>query len=145
MISLSLEAQLNSLSRDDKIRISFDLDYGQYFHGTYLNFKKDNIYILIDNKSVAIPLQNIKKIEVARGKKSVIKKGAIIGAIAGGIGLVVVALISVSQQQERLLAPEPGEAFFSGLILGALGGAGAGALAGSQIKTDYWEEIYQAK
>lgn len=90
-------------------------------------------------------MQSIKKIEVARGKRSVIKKGAIIGAIAGGISLALIAFISVSGQQERLLAPEPGEAFFGGFVLGSFSGAGAGAFVGSQIKSYYWEAIYLAK
>lgn len=133
------------MAKDDRIRISFDLESEQYFSGTYIDFKKDNLYILFNNRSAAIPLQSIKKIEVARGKRSVIKKGAIIGAIAGGISLALIAFISVSGQQERLLAPEPGEAFFGGLVLGSLSGAGAGALVGSQIKSYYWEAIYLAK
>ena len=83
---------------------------------------------------VSVPKAAVKELEVSRGMVSNTKKGAWIGLAAGG-GVAAILLIADS-----------GDEFLSGGLVVAVvglfagGGAAAGALVGSQIKTEDWDE-----
>jgi hypothetical protein len=85
---------------------------------------------------LALPLASITKLEVSRGRRSRVGKGAVIGLLAGaGAGVLLGALD---------LAQEEGGAEY--VLLGWAGlGAGAGALfgavLGAVIRVDRWEPV----
>jgi len=136
-----IQAQVSSLHKGDIIRIVEE----KYFHSSVIGkldaVKKDSIVVQIESKKYTIAVLQITKLEVAKGKKRTTRKGAIIGAISGGLGVGLLSAIAVSQVQSRLLAPTPGQAFLGGMVYGALAGGGIGALVGSQTDSYIWMEI----
>jgi hypothetical protein len=85
-------------------------------------------------ETLEVPLTLVKKVEVSRGRKSNIGKGAIVGGLAG-------VLIGAAG------AAFWGDAGISGSDAGAVivafaaAGTGIGALIGASGKTDRWEEV----
>lgn len=136
-----LVAQRHSISSGDTIRVTAPEYFPYSIVGNFITIKNDSLHFQINKRLFTIPLQQVTKLEVPRGKKSNTKKGAKIGAIAGGLGFGVIAAISVSGEQDGWLTPTPGQAFLGGLILGSLGGGGIGAIIGSGIKSTRWEEV----
>ena len=134
-------AQANSISNGDVIRVTAP----KYFHdsmaGNFINIKTDGLYLQINQRLFTIPLQQITKLEVSRGKRTNTKKGAIIGGFSGGLGLGLIAPIGASGEQEGWLTPTPEQAFAVGLVTGSLIGSVMGAIIGSGIHSPRWVEI----
>jgi len=140
-----LIAQVDSISSRDAIRVTTTKYFQNSIVGNFINIKNDSLYFQINKRLFSIPLQQVTKLEVAKGKKSNTKRGAIIGGIAGGLGFGVIAAISVSGEQDEWLTPSPGQAFLGGLVLGSLIGSGTGAIIGSGSKSTRWEEVALSK
>jgi hypothetical protein len=72
-----------------------------------------------------LPRSAIRKLEVARGKRTYTALGAVLGVGTGvGIGALLSGYDSVADREE--------------LIIGAAGGGVVGALIGSQVRSDRW-------
>ncbi|NOY06774.1 MAG: hypothetical protein GXO82_09125 [Chlorobi bacterium] len=67
--------------------------------------------------------------------------GLIFGAIAGGLGVGLVAAISESGNQGEWSILSPGVAFAGGVVFGGLLGGVAGAVIGSGIQSQRWVSI----
>jgi hypothetical protein len=137
-----LYAQVDSLYKGDTIRVTAPKYLAQSLTGTFSELKKDSLAFNIYEKVLfAIPLQQITKLEVARGEEGNALKGAIIGALSGGLGLGLIAAIDASGKQKGWFTATPGQAFVSGLIPGLLLGSVTGAIIGSGSKSVRWVEV----
>ena len=91
---------------------------------------------------VRIPLASIQRLEVARGRRTAAKEGAISGGIVGvvlGVAAVYVASHALCEYDTDCDASP--QAYGLGIAAFAAGGAGLGALVGLAIKTDRWERV----
>jgi hypothetical protein len=93
--------------------------------------------------SLWCPLTDVTRLEVHAGRRAFTGRGALIGAGAGILVGIPVGIIEQSRYDcdpENAWAPciPPGPTI--PLMFGLLG-AGLGALTGSFIKTDRWEEV----
>ena len=88
--------------------------------------------------SIAIARIDVRKLELSRGMRSNAGRGATIGALIGGVafGLYVAGLASIEGT-----AGETWVAGIAGGAVGAIGGAGVGALIGSASKHERWKEV----
>lgn len=140
-----LIAQVDSISSGDTIRVTTTKYFQNFIVGNFINIKNDSLCFQVNKRLFTIPLQRVTTLEVAKGKKSGPKKGAIIGGIAGGLGLGAIAALSLSGNQDEWLTPSKGQAFLGGLVSGSLIGSVMGAIIGSGSKSTRWEDVALSK
>ncbi len=132
-------AQLDSLSNGDRIRITATKYFLQPTIATFEKLHSDSLFFNINNRKLAIPVNLIKKLEVSTKQKRNTVAGIIAGSLVGGL-ILGVAMHSEEQQSEGFgKVGQPG--FWGGFASGALLGGGVGALIGSQVKSEKWEQI----
>ena len=134
-----LYAQSDSLYQGDTIRVTAPNYIGGRVVGKLMGLRNDSLQLHVHKQDFFIPLRRIAKLEVARGKKRNAKKGFIIGALGGGLGLGVIGTVDASNEQG--LGPSPGEAFVGGFFAGSLFGGLTGAIIGSGIESTRWVKV----
>ncbi len=100
---------------------------------------------------VRLPLDDLARLEVARGRRSVAKEGALIGflsgAAAGGWYGFTVLCIDAAPSDRAAFSPSGDYCNTNaalGLVSAAVVGAGTaivGAITGALIKTDRWQRV----
>ena len=91
---------------------------------------------------VRIPLSSIKRLDVARGRRTAAKEGAISGGILGLVlGVLAVHTVSHALCENATDCDASPQGYGIGAGVFAAGGAGLGALVGLAIKTDRWERV----
>ena len=91
---------------------------------------------------VQIPLASVKKLEVARGRRTAAKEGAISGGLVGVVlGALAIHTVSHALCESATDCNASPQAYGMGIGTFAAGGAGLGALVGLAIKTDRWERV----
>ena len=108
--------------------------------GSVLSLPADTLVLAAEPDSAprAIARLDIEKLELSRGLKSSSGKGATIGAVIGmlWLGLSAAAVANVDGPTDDAVA-----AGFLGGAVGAIGGAGVGALIGSAFRHEQWEKV----
>ena len=135
----SLDAQ--TVSAGERVRATIEEQSGK-LTGTLEEWGSDTLYVVPDGASQdvrarAISLSSLSRLEISRGQKSNAGKGALIG---GGIGLLLgggMSIIAGSTVDTEVTSTD--YLIFTGLV--TVGGAGIGALIGSLIKSERWEEF----
>ncbi len=138
-----LRAQEAPVAQGDRVRISARIPYGRVV-GTVAGLSADTLMVDIrsGDARLAVPLASVTRLEVSRGQKSAIAKGARIGFLVGaGVGVGVGALFGAGLGEDVCSSGCVGA--FAGI--GALGGGAVGTLIGLGIgassKTDQWEAV----
>ena len=134
-----LFAQLDSLLKDDRIRITASKYFYQPTVITFEKFQSDSLFFNMNTRTSAIPIQYLQKIELLKGKKRHTITGMISGAVFGGLILGISTKITEQNAEGFGKVGVPG--FWGGFASGALLGGGIGALFGYKIKSDRWKEI----
>jgi hypothetical protein len=104
--------------------------------GTVARVSQDTLVILPQDArtELVLPAANVRKLELSLGRRSHTGKGALLGFIAGGVGVSI-----------ALAALCAGECIGGGVIIvpagGAVGGAILGAGIGALIRSDRWREV----
>jgi hypothetical protein len=80
--------------------------------------------------TLIVPLDIVRRFEVSRGTRSAAPQGAGVGAI---LGAIVGAWVAGRQG--------PGDVLLRGAGIGIAAGVGAGALIGTQVRTDRWQVV----
>lgn len=80
-------------------------------------------------------------LEITRGHRRATGKGAVIGAIMGGVGLAIVGAADCAGDEDGFFEMSAGECAAGGAIVGAGAGALIGMAIGSQIESERWEVI----
>ena len=132
-------AQLDSLSKSDRIRITSTKYFLEPTIAIFEKLHSDSLFFNINNRTLAIPVNLITKIEISKKQKRNTVTGMIAGSLVGGL-ILGVAMHTEEQQAEGFgKVGQPG--FWGGFASGALLGGGIGALTGSQIKSEKWKQI----
>ncbi|OIP57076.1 MAG: hypothetical protein AUK34_10255 [Ignavibacteria bacterium CG2_30_36_16] len=132
-------AQLASLSRGDRIRITSQEYFYQPLVCKFDQINLDTMAINISSKIIFIPLGQIQRIEFSESLKHNTVNGAILGSIFGGISLGITMYLINENSGGWSKVGQPG--FWGGLISGVLIGGGIGAIIGYNYLTDDWQEI----
>lgn len=91
---------------------------------------------------VRVPLGSVKRLEVARGRRTAVKEGAIGGGVLGTVlGVLAVTGLSQALCEGGADCTASGEGYLVGAGIFGVGGAGLGALIGLAIKKDRWERV----
>ncbi len=136
-----LYAQPDSIYKGDTIRVTAPNYIGGRVVGKLMGIRNDSLQLHVYKRKLFIPLYQIVKLEVARGEKRNAKKGFVIGALGGGLGLGTIAAIGASGEQDGWFVLTPGQAFVSGFLGGSLIGGLTGAIIGSGIESTRWVKI----
>ena len=127
-----------------RTRISVTNRTPSRFIGTLLQVRSDSIVVQAEQQQIIIPRSQVTRVEVSRGQRSALGKGALIGALSGLLGGLVagsVACASYDIAEGTCLNSNDGGqvAFFAPVGLGLLGGLGIGSLIGLASHTERWE------
>jgi hypothetical protein len=90
-----------------------------------------------DGSVVDVPRAAIRELEIARGRRSHAKKGAIIGAAAGAAFVLAV----YAAEKDCGSDPRCGTYASAGAVGFAAAGALVGAGIGAMVKTDRWVKV----
>ena len=136
----SLAAQ-DTLSAGDKVRVT---TAGERVVGYWVSLDDNRLTLRTEDldSSLVLPLASLTKLEVSRGQKSAIAKGAGIGFLVGaGVGAGVGALLGAGLGEDVC----SGGCVSALAGIGALAGGAAGTLIGLGIgagsKSDRWETV----
>ena len=114
--------------------------------GRLSRWDADSVFLRDERGSeLAIARADVSQLYVSGERRSHLREGAVIGAVAGAAvgGLVALATTSMSKcSPGDLMCVDPGATaagvFLAGAVLGAIAGALLGASAGSSSKTERW-------
>lgn len=91
---------------------------------------------------VRIPLASIERLEVARGRRTAAKEGALWGVVVGAVlGGLAVAGIGEALCENATNCGASAEGYLVGVGIFGAAGAGVGALTGLAIKKDRWVRV----
>ena len=114
-----------------------ELDLDKY-DGTVAVVRSDTLTV----GTVQVPLASVTRLDVHKGRKGNVGKGAIIGTL---VGVPTGLALGVFYQQACSNTSDIGETCLALIPIGAvavgLAGALVGGTIGSLIKTDRWEEV----
>ena len=118
---------------------SMDVEKGV---GTVAALETDTLVVQVGERADAlqVPLADVTRLEVHRGRQSSADTGVLIGAGAGAAAGVITALALCAGDECRAYDARELGAVFLGVV-GAGLGAGIGYIIGSNIQTDRWEEV----
>lgn len=111
--------------------------------GTFVRSPRDSITIAAADSTLSYGLDAVTRLEVSEGYRSHWLVGAGVGFVAGaGITFLVVngGSTSICDRSDNQDAASSGECI--GLVaLGGVAGAGVGAIIGSLIRTERWQDV----
>jgi hypothetical protein len=133
MIPSSLLAQdQQAVAPGDRIRVTAPAISADRLVGTLTGMRDDTYSMVVEGRdgSLAVPIASLTRLEVSRGRKSLVTWGAVVGVLVGGT--LSFALINSSEASDARIT--------SAVLFAGLGGL-AGALGGSYIRYDDWETV----
>lgn len=137
-------AQVTRLEVGDKVRVTAPfIDPMERIKGTISEMSGSVLVLSNRDSLIYISDSLIQNLEISTGKKRVIARGSLIGAVTGAMVFGAIAAIrnDVCGPTEVNCAASRsnGSAFLSGGTTGLLSGIVAGAITGFFIKIDTWE------
>ncbi len=147
--SATLSAQVPPpLEPGQRVRVTARDSIGQprgRLVGMVVTVTAENIVVEQRGDQLTIPREVVTRLEVSRGRKSNVGKGAAFGFLGGaGLGALLGAVVGASAQRGDFCQRDSGcageYALIGGAAFGVLG-AGIGAIVGAASKTDRWEEV----
>lgn len=144
-ICLVAEAQVSSIEKGDKIRVTAPGELTGRSIGILTYVTGDSLYFMHRDSTINVSLASLSRLEVSTGQKRFAGRGALIGAGSLGLTLGLVMMSTdetCSSDDEWCMDLFSGsDAFKLGFVAGALMGGLGGAIIGHFIKRDRWEKI----
>lgn len=137
-------AQIGQLQVGDRVRITAPLVQSSRIKGTVTELDESVLVLSVKGSSFYISESLIQNLETSIGKKRVVGRGLLIGAVSGTISFGMLAAFTNNAcgfSEDCILANRNGEAFLTGATAGLVIGGAAGAVAGFIIKVDQWERV----
>ena len=132
-----------SLVEGDRVRLTIRL-WAQAIPttlvGVLLNDSSDSLTVDTGKQQRTVALDVVQRLEISRGQKANIGRGALIGLLGGGVVLGSIAALSWGCADHYSLSECELPAFGIGAIPGGVGGAIVGAVVGTFIRSDQWEQ-----
>ncbi len=121
---------------------SSDTRHARVLTGTLSAYEGNEIMLTVPecDRSVIVPLASVKRLEVAQGRRSAFRRGAVVGATVGlSIGAVAALICSRRDGYCDDVLPNAGRhemVLYPTAVLGA-----AGALLAAPFREDRWQDV----
>ena len=115
-----------------------------YQEGTFDGLRNDTLFLRANAASAVCSVSSVRTLEVFAGRSSHWKRGAVIGAILGGVGLAgffALACYALDDSAEGCQTGEAAAGAALGLSLGGITGGLFGGGIGFLFKTEKWELV----
>ena len=121
-------------------------DLPQRYVGTFVTRQVDTLVIHSNGDTLSVPEDLVTRLDVSWGRKTNTGMAAGIGFLVGGVAGAVLGYGSYEECVPQGLfsclgAVGPESLAFAGALIGGLGGLVTGAIIGSAIETDRWQEV----
>ncbi len=138
-------AQVNTLKKGDRIKLSAPSVSKKPLVGTFMT-RSNTLTVLYrskDDSTYYIINTLIDRIYISSGKKRNTGRGALIGAVSGGLILGITASVTNSEIETKIDPDISGgfEYVVVGAAIGILGGGAVGAIIGAINQTEQWERM----
>lgn len=137
-------AQISQLEVGDRVRITAPLVEQDKIAGTVTEIDNTVLVLAVKDSSFYISESMIHNLETSVGKRRVVGRGMLIGAVVGTMMSGVVSAVANNAcgiGEDCVLANRDGEAFLAGATFGLLIGAAVGTVTGFFTKIDEWERV----
>jgi hypothetical protein len=125
------------LAPGQRVRVTAPTISSTRIVGAYTHGEADTLVIASHGRTWRFPRSSVTALDVGRGQKSNVGKGALYGSLLGaGIGALALGSSSLCADLEAA-----GTCTVVGAGGGAVGGLLVGAIVGALIKTERWEEV----
>lgn len=150
MMVPTTHAQIPGVKAGDRVKINAPSFTENILVGRVESFSESAFLIITPNSTYTVPYNSIDRLAVARGQKSNMVKGAVIGAVSGGLFLGLVVAIDNSSKDDcsentnslcHLFEFSDTSAFAIGASLGVLAGGITGAIIGGSSKSTRWLNV----
>lgn len=153
LLPTTVHAQINGLKSGDRIKLSLSAHTASQrtMVGTVAGISPSVITLTTKDSTYYFTNSLIEHLWVSEGKRRNTGRGALIGAISGGLILGITTAATnpdpdPCNEDSSLfcgIAPEfsDSEAFVIGAVVGIFGGCAAGAIIGAVIRTERWERL----
>jgi hypothetical protein len=146
---LAAQTEVSPVLLDSRVRVTTHSAPGLATAGTLESWDGESFELVGSGFAPqTIPLSDLAKLEISRGKKGHWLAGTLIGA---GLGIGVGLLVAAGDNVDDPASNDPFIGFahsiseqgmdMSIVLVSTLAGAGLGALVGALIKTEKWEEV----
>lgn len=143
-ISPASAQQFQNLEEGDRIRISTPVVKPNTITGTVSILDGSVVALSVKDSLVYVSESLVQNVEISTGKRRVIGRGMLIGAVSGLLlsGLINSYLNDACRVGEDcIFANSNGEAFIRGGTTGLIFGGLSGAIAGFFIRIDRWKNV----
>lgn len=138
------KAQFGEVKVGDRVRITAPFVLDDKIRGTITELDKSVLVVSVKDSSVYISESMIQNLETSTGKRRVIGRGALIGAVSGVVLTGMTSAVinnACGLGEDCVIANRDGEAFLRGATVGILIGVTVGTAAGFFTKVDEWERV----
>lgn len=138
------KAQFGEVKVGDRVRITAPFVLENKISGTITELDKTVLVVSVKDSSVYISESMIQNLETSTGKRRVIGRGALIGAVTGVVLSGMTSSVinnACGVGEDCVLANRDGEAFLKGAAIGLIVGVTVGTTAGFFMKVDQWERV----
>jgi hypothetical protein len=138
---LAAQTEVSPVLLDSRVRVTTHSAPGLATAGTLESWDGESFELVGSGFAPqTIPLSDLAKLEISRGKKGHWLAGTLIGAGLGiGVGLLAASGGTFDDPIDQSVFEQSTDAGI--VIASTLAGAGLGALVGALIKTEKWEEV----
>ena len=109
--------------------------------GVLLSDSSDSLTVDTGAQHRTVSRDVVQRLEISRGQKSNMGRGALIGLLGGGVVLGSVSALAWGCDDTHSLSECEMPAFGIGALIGGLGGIIVGTAVGTFIFTDQWEQL----
>jgi hypothetical protein len=132
----------SSLQTGVRVRLRSTSTGKEWHQGNLLQIGGDSLTLGTESDTLSFAARSVTKLEVSRGRKSNVDKGAKIGA-GVGVGLGIIASAAVASDDDCFCSDiTAGDVILLTALFGATG-TGIGALIGSASHSERWAKVEQ--
>jgi hypothetical protein len=137
----AVDAAYGQADSGSRIRITTDVRSPKPMVGTLVSADSDSLRLTSakDQRLLTVPTRSVVRLQMSRGQRTSTGRGALIGALAGGVTALVLGVAASTENDSWVEVGGPEIAAAMGIL--GLAGAGIGALIGSVSHHEHWDSV----
>lgn len=147
VIPSTVQGQIRGIENADRVKIWAPHYNLSAFTGRVSSIGSDRIELVRNGRTFVVPYKYVERLWVSQGYRRNTGTGALIGGLAGGLGLGIIAIAindescNTDEFLDCTFVMSDGPAFLTGAALGGLAGILVGSITGYNINTEQWKLI----